>query len=490
MTNALNILASLLYFLLGIQAIRGQDTTGWSAGKFRQQGEQAMLDGDYSLAVTYLNQALQLEPKNAGTYMKLYRVHQRKKQYAEALDDLTKALSIDPMNKDYTKKKIKLLISLGQCREAAAFVNESHIEVDATQAQEAEQCALEIDQAEHAYFTERYEDAADLFQRALLHVDLQGSDLLWMKAQSLFHTGEFYGVISDTGKILKQHSNHLDAYELRGKAYFRLGEHEQAILHFREALKSDPEHKGCKQGHKLVKKFEKLRKKGETAFEGGKYKEAIDYWWEAINIDTSHIAFFLPTLLKVVQAHTKLGEHAKAIEECQKHVNYQETVEGLWALGDAQTAGEKFEEAIRSFRRAEEIATEEDKRRAQEKIREGETALKQSKEKNYYKILGIPRTASKKEIKKAYRELALKWHPDKNADNKEESEKMFQDISEAYEVLSDEELKGKYDRGEPVFENQGGGRPHTNPNQFFRQHFNQGGGHGRPGGGNFHVRFG
>ena len=57
---------------------------------------------------------------------------------------------------------------------------------------------------------------------------------------------------------------------------------------------------------------------------------------------------------------------------------------------------------------------------------------------------------------------------------------MFQDISEAYEVLSDKELREKYDRGEPVFENQGGGqqgqRHHMNPNQFFHQNFHQGGG--------------
>jgi DnaJ family protein C protein 3 len=79
-------------------------------------------------------------------------------------------------------------------------------------------------------------------------------------------------------------------------------------------------------------------------------------------------------------------------------------------------------------------------------------------------------------------------HPDKNTDNKEEAEKMFQDIGEAYEVLSDDELRGKYDRGEEVFENQGGGGHHANAHQFFNQHF-QG---GFPGGGGqrFHFRYG
>ena len=109
-------------------------------------------------------------------------------------------------------------------------------------------------------------------------------------------------------------------------------------------------------------------------------------------------------------------------------------------------------------------------------------ALKQSKQKNYYKILGVPRNEELKEIKKNYRELALKWHPDKNTDNIEEAEKMFQDIGEAYEILSDKELRGKYDRGEEVFENQGGGgggrRHHMDPNLFFQQNFRQQGGGG------------
>ena len=56
---------------------------------------------------------------------------------------------------------------------------------------------------------------------------------------------------------------------------------------------------------------------------------------------------------------------------------------------------------------------------------------------DYYSILDVPRTASASEVKKAYRRLALKWHPDKNPDNQEEATKKFKEISEAYEVLSD-----------------------------------------------------
>jgi len=57
--------------------------------------------------------------------------------------------------------------------------------------------------------------------------------------------------------------------------------------------------------------------------------------------------------------------------------------------------------------------------------------------KNYYEMLEVTKTATEADIKKAYRRLALKWHPDKNPDNQKEAEIRFKEISEAYEVLSD-----------------------------------------------------
>lgn len=80
--------------------------------------------------------------------------------------------------------------------------------------------------------------------------------------------------------------------------------------------------------------------------------------------------------------------------------------------------------------------------------------------KDYYKILGVKRTATTKEIKRAYRKLALKYHPDRNAGDKE-SEKKFQELGAAYEALSDTEKREIYDRegeeGLQKRQNHGGG---------------------------------
>lgn len=64
--------------------------------------------------------------------------------------------------------------------------------------------------------------------------------------------------------------------------------------------------------------------------------------------------------------------------------------------------------------------------------------------KDYYKILGVDKSATSEDIKKAYRKLALKYHPDKNPDDPE-AEKKFKDIGEAYQALSDPEKRKKYD---------------------------------------------
>lgn len=115
---------------------------------------------------------------------------------------------------------------------------------------------------------------------------------------------------------------------------------------------------------------------------------------------------------------------------------------------------------------------------------------------DYYKILGVRRDATPKEIKDSYRKLSLKWHPDKNPNNKEEAEQKFMDISKAYEVLSDEEKRRKYDQfgEEGVFGNNAGGGPGGfggfDPNEIFRTFFGGGGAGGRGGPHHFEFNFG
>ncbi|KAJ3342112.1 DnaJ- protein scj1 [Gonapodya sp. JEL0774] len=90
--------------------------------------------------------------------------------------------------------------------------------------------------------------------------------------------------------------------------------------------------------------------------------------------------------------------------------------------------------------------------------------------KDYYMVLGVPRDAHNRQIRKAYKELSRKWHPDKNPEKKDEAQTKFVEISEAYEVLSDEEKRRIYDQyGEEGLKQTQGGGQHHNPFDVFSQ---------------------
>lgn len=112
-------------------------------------------------------------------------------------------------------------------------------------------------------------------------------------------------------------------------------------------------------------------------------------------------------------------------------------------------------------------------------IRETKLEVKKAKRKDFYKILGVSQNATEPEIKKAYKKLALKYHPDRHASKTEEekaqAEAMFKDIGEAYAILSDPQKRQRYDSGvdledlESDFGGGGmGGMGGVDPSQIFQ----------------------
>ena len=96
-----------------------------------------------------------------------------------------------------------------------------------------------------------------------------------------------------------------------------------------------------------------------------------------------------------------------------------------------------------------------------------------SNKKDFYEVLGVDKNATDDVIRKAYKKLAIKWHPDKHVDDKKEAEEKFKEISEAYSVLGDPKKRREYDSGGFDFEGFEG-FDDFDPFKMFESFFNRG----------------
>jgi len=357
---------------------------------------------------------------------------------------------------------------------------------------EASICSRSIKDGDAAYNTKNYAGAKEHYAQAI-RVAESAPNLLYKRAHCQYFAGDMYEAIADTGKLLKIEGNNIEALELRGNAYYVLGELESAINHYRQGLKYDPEHKGCITGHRQVKKIKDLMSKAEKAGNEGKFENQIKFLLSLLEADPQHRTIAVKTQLDLSTAYLNNKQTKEAKELINVVIGKENNnVQAHRLLGKIHMELEEFDEAVYRYNKARELAPEDGG--IEQELRKAEAAQKQSKQKDYYKILGIRRNAKPKDIKKAYRELALQWHPDKHTgeEDKEKATQKFAEISEAYEVLTDDEKRAKYDRGEEVFENQGndGGHRGGQHYQFHGNPFGGGGQHFGGGGHQFHFQFG
>lgn len=207
--------------------------------------------------------------------------------------------------------------------------------------------------------------------------------------------------------------------------------------------------------------------------------------------------FELPLLRLLCAKHLRLKQSDLALERCQRVLDLasaaktsgvtvtQADEEAAWlAAGEAFVLAERFEEAVNLLKRAQRQFPR--SQRLNEALQKTNASLKKSKQKDYYKILGVPKDASESDIRRAFNKAARRWHPDKQRDeaSKAEAVAKMQDLNAALAVLTDEKKRAQFDAGvDPEDPQAAAGNPFHGGGPF--------GGHGGPfgGGGGFHFNF-
>jgi len=145
-----------------------------------------------------------------------------------------------------------------------------------------------------------------------------------------------------------------------------------------------------------------------------------------------------------------MKNYKKSRASCDEALTYNEhSLYGLLSVAQSHMEAENFEAAISILNTAKEHHP--GAQQINQLLNNAQVALKRSKTKDYYKVLGLTRDADELQIKAAYRKMMKVYHPDKAHKlgiGKEEAEKKMASINEAYEVLSDPELKQRFDQGD------------------------------------------
>jgi len=192
---------------------------------------------------------------------------------------------------------------------------------------------------------------------------------------------------------------------------------------------------------------------GDNMAEQKNWRQAIPLYKDAQNVDPSHTAINNQLGHKICNAYVTLSIGPAALEACTEAVTRDPVHAGShMKRAEAYIMMEKYQEAVYDYNKA--LQLEQGNNEAQQGLQRAQALLKRSLKKDYYKILGVPKTASSKDIKKAFRNGALRYHPDKMAGQpdevKHEMEVKFRELGQAYEVLMDADLRKRYDSGEDI----------------------------------------
>jgi len=249
----------------------------------------------------------------------------------------------------------------------------------------------------------------------------------------------------------------------QGRVLLRKGRRVDARASLKEAMRvTDGDHAPSEDLSDGLRSSEKSKEQGNDAFKVRDWTSAQRHYDTAIQADRHRLdsEFSASLYCNRSAARSKLGQALRALEDITAALainpNY---TKALFRRAMLYMELERYQSAAQDFDKVKELAPNfvglgVNRTRAKRWAAEPPA-------RNHYAVLGIGFDASATDIKKAYRAAALKWHPDKNRDRTAQAEKMFKDVQEANEVLSDPEKKAEFDNPEPAFS-------HQNFGHFFR----------------------
>ncbi|PVD39415.1 hypothetical protein C0Q70_02045 [Pomacea canaliculata] len=450
----------------------------------KEEGNTFYKQKKYKDALECYNQAINLCPTCAAYYGNRAATFIMLNRYKDALADAQQAVNMDPnFVKGYIREG-KCHMALGNALAASKSFNHA-LELEADNSVVLAEVNSLKSLQDHDAKVELNFGKGD-YRTAIFNLDrcLDISPACTrykvLKAEAFTYLSRFQEAQEIANDILTREGMNADAIYVRGLCLYYQDNTEKAFQHFQQVLRLAPDHSKARDALRRAKQLTTQKEAGNGAFRGGKFQDAYDLYTQALQIDPHNRSTNSKLYNNRATVSAKLNRLDQAIEDCNQAIKLDETyVKAYLRRAKCYMDTEQYEEAVRDYEKVIKLQKSQENKQL---LHEAKVALKQSKRKDYYKILGVTRSASDDEIKKAYKKRALIHHPDRHShatvEVQKEEEKKFKELGEAYSVLSDDKKRARYDNGQDL-DDSCGGFSDIDPNQIFQAFF--GGGMG-PGG--------
>jgi len=411
--------------------------------EYLNTAQRLVSNGNISEALNVYSEALSNDPNNFLIYVRRAILYINIGKTNNAIEDFTSLIKINPNFEQAYLKRGKLYLQTAELEKAKKDLE--HYKQLKPNDSEVDELINSVNNVKHLisnakseFRKKNYQQAIQYLSDAIQHCP-QNLEIRKMRAESYYKINEVEMAIGDYSRAIKLQPDNTDILVKVGELNLTIGEIESALNEVKECLRRDPEHKQCKALFKKIKKLDRSLKFIDKSVEQKKWKDIVDKIndglateVEALNANKLKYKIYFAGC----KANLRLKKAEVAKNMCSKGLEIDnQDVELLINRAEASMLLEDYDAALRDYSTAHEYSPRD--QRVIEGYQKAQRLQKMANRKDYYKILGVKKTATKREIKKAYRKLAQIYHPDKYHGDmtKEQVEHKMSELNEAMIII-------------------------------------------------------
>ena len=423
--------------------------------QMKELGNNQFKNKNYTTAIDYYTKGIQYNSSEPVLYANRATCYKCLGKYKESVSDYKKAVQLNPRNTKNMKILASVYLILGNFGEAQMLLQKCcNLEPEDSshnyELNKAKKMVEDFEKINEKMKEQKWEDVEEQSKK-LLNEASSFKELQKIYIQACLELCKFQPIIEYINNNVSSYTKSKDEEfnYLLAKAYYFKGDYDSAKREINNLIRQGFNDDKYAKLKKHIDNINNAKLKANTFFKNNNYDQAISEYTKLLEFDPENKNFMSIILTNRALCLKKQGKNMEALKDVDQAIQYNPNYSTAYIRRALIYEELKmFDDAKSDLSKAKELDPSNTK--IDGYMNEANQKSEKARNRDYYQILGINRNATQPEIKKAYRKLALKYHPDRNSESeqtKKVAQRKFQDVSDAYSVLSDPKKKEMFDQG-------------------------------------------